>query len=44
MLNGNERTKPAHFDPNLLEAFREMHHQFDEIYSTVVETGDPQLT
>ncbi len=38
MLNGNERTKPTHFDPRLLEAFREMHHQFDGIYSTVVES------
>ncbi|MEX0830919.1 MAG: HD domain-containing phosphohydrolase [Nitrospirales bacterium] len=44
MLNGNERTKPTHFDPNLLEAFREMHHQFDEIFSTVKESGDPQPT
>lgn len=41
MLNGNERTKPTHFDPNLLEVFREMHHQFDEIYSTVKESADP---
>ncbi len=41
MLNGNERTKPSHFDPNLLEVFREMHHQFDEIYSTVQETKEP---
>jgi len=40
MLNGNERTKPTHFDPNLLEAFREMHPQFDEIYSTVNATAD----
>ena len=40
MLNGNERTKPMHFDPNLLEAFREMHPQFDEIYSTVSGTAD----
>lgn len=42
ILNGNERTKPTHFDPSLLEAFREMHHQFDGIYSTVQETKDPQ--
>ena len=41
MLNGNERTKPTHFDPMLLEAFREMHPQFDEIYSTVKATADP---
>ena len=40
MLNGNERTKPTHFDPSLLEAFREMHHEFDGIYSTVKETAD----
>ena len=40
MLNGNERTKPTHFDPSLLEVFREMHHQFDEIYSMVKETED----
>jgi putative two-component system response regulator len=41
MLNGNERTKPTHFDPNLLEAFREMHHQFDEIFSLVKESANP---
>lgn len=41
MLNGNERTKPTHFDPILLEAFREMHPQFDEIYSTVTATAGP---
>jgi putative two-component system response regulator len=44
MLNGNERTKPTHFDPNLLEVFREMHPQFDEIYSTVKDPNDPQNT
>ena len=37
MLNGNERTKPSHFDPQLLEAFREMHTEFDTIYSKVFE-------
>ncbi len=40
MLNGDERTKPTHFDPSLLEVFREMHNQFDEIYSTVQESKD----
>ncbi len=40
MLNGNDRTKPSHFDPKLLEAFREMHHQFDEIFSTVTDSAD----
>ncbi len=42
MLNGDERTKPTHFDPSLLEVFREMHHEFDEIYSTVQESKDSQ--
>ncbi len=44
MLNGDERTKPSHFDPSLLEVFREMHDQFDEIYSTVQESKDSQNT
>lgn len=44
MLNGNERTKPTHFDPSLLEVFREMHDQFDEIYSTVQDTNNPPST
>jgi cyclic di-GMP phosphodiesterase len=35
ILNGNDRTKPTHFDPHLLEAFREMHQDFNGIYSTV---------
>ena len=38
ILNGNDRTKPTHFDPNLLEAFREMHQDFNDIYSTVAES------
>ncbi|GJL61418.1 MAG: hypothetical protein NPIRA04_00720 [Nitrospirales bacterium] len=37
ILHGNERTKPAHFDPQLLSAFREIHHEFDGIYSRVIE-------
>ncbi len=37
ILNGNDRTKPTHFDPHLLEAFREMHQDFNGIYSTVGE-------
>ncbi len=41
MLNGNDRTKPTHFDPSLLEVFREMHQEFDEVYSTVKETAVP---
>ena len=38
ILNGNDRTKPTHFDPHLLEAFREMHQDFNDIYSTVAES------
>lgn len=37
MLNGNGRTKPTHFDPQLLEAFREFHSDFDEIYCRITE-------
>ena len=37
ILNGNERTRPSHFDPCLLEAFREIHSEFDMIYSQVAE-------
>ncbi len=37
MFNGGGRTKPSHFDPRLLEAFRELHGEFDRIYSTVLE-------
>jgi response regulator RpfG family c-di-GMP phosphodiesterase len=38
ILNGNDRTKPTHFDPDLLEVFREMHQDFNGIYSTVAES------
>lgn len=37
ILNGNGRTKPTHFDPQLLEVFRETHQDFNGIYSTVAE-------
>lgn len=32
MLNGNDRTQPRHFDPKLLEVFREIHPEFDRIF------------
>ena len=37
MLNGSDRTKPSHFDPCLLEGFRDLHQKFDEIFLNVVE-------
>lgn len=41
MLNGNERTKPSHFDPQLLEAFRQIHSKFNEIFCRISdETGE----
>ena len=47
IMNGNERTKPSHFDPRLLEAFREIHLEFDMIYCRVaeqLEVDDTQAT
>jgi response regulator RpfG family c-di-GMP phosphodiesterase len=43
MLNGNERTKPTHFDPQLLEAFREIHNEFNDIYVKVADQTNPAL-
>lgn len=39
MLHGDDRTRPTHFDPQLLEAFREIHEQFDVIFSEIAEEG-----
>ncbi|MDT7042114.1 HD-GYP domain-containing protein [Candidatus Nitronereus thalassa] len=39
MLHGDHRTRPSHFDPQLLDAFREIHEQFDIIFSEIVEEG-----
>jgi cyclic di-GMP phosphodiesterase len=39
MLQGDDRTRPSHFDPQLLDAFREIHEQFDIIFSEIVEEG-----
>jgi putative two-component system response regulator len=32
MTEGNERTKPQHFDPQLLELFKDTHRAFNDIY------------
>lgn len=32
LLNGDGRTAPEHFDPQLLQLFSEVHEEFDEIY------------
>jgi len=32
---GNERTKPAHFDPEVLEAFKRSSQRFREIFETI---------
>lgn len=37
ILNGNDRTQPTHFDPQLLEVFREIHQEFNGIYSAISE-------
>ena len=42
ILNGNDRTKPQHFDPTLLEAFRELHPEFDRIFSEIREESSEQ--
>jgi putative two-component system response regulator len=39
MFNGDDRTRPMHFDPQLLDAFREIHEQFDVIFSEIAEEG-----
>ncbi len=33
VLRGDGRTMPQHFDPRVLQAFREMHTQFDSIFT-----------
>jgi len=32
ILEGDDRTSPAHFDPRILKAFRELEARFEEIY------------
>jgi putative two-component system response regulator len=37
MLNGDERTHPEHFDPQLLDAFRDLHKTFEDIYARIAD-------
>ncbi|MCK5237553.1 MAG: response regulator [Deltaproteobacteria bacterium] len=35
LMNGNERTRPEHFDQELLKTFRKVSRNFDEIYTSL---------
>ena len=37
LLNGDGRTNPQHFDPEVLEAFRDIHPEFAAIYARITE-------
>ena len=41
ITEGDDRTLPAHFDPEILDAFREVAPVLKEIYATVVDSGGP---
>ncbi|MCH9647071.1 MAG: HD domain-containing protein [Deltaproteobacteria bacterium] len=39
LLKGDDRTHPEHFDPQLLQAFEEIHEDFAEIFSGTEESS-----
>lgn len=39
IVEGNERIKPEHFDPTLLELFRDQHREFENLYNTFEEVN-----
>jgi len=44
ILNGDGRTLPGHFDPQVLAAFDEVKGEFDEIFEKSQEEAAPRLT
>lgn len=37
ILNGDGRTSPTHFDPQLLSAFRDLHREFEAIFARIAD-------
>ncbi len=37
LLNGDGRTSPEHFDPQLLDAFRDLHGEFASLYARILD-------
>lgn len=43
ILEGDGRTEPTHFDPEVLEAFRRMHHRFGLLYDSYEDAGQLEV-
>ncbi len=43
ILDGDDRTRPQHFDPALLRAFRACHHLFEEVYAQITDGQSPMI-